>query len=184
MELRKSTVEIVLILSLNILAVAIWFFIYIQITENTTAIVLNKKNLAVVERELINNVVLKSIVLDDKTKEDRGKINSFFVKSDEETVDFLENIESLANNLNLKINIISVNALDIDENNQVLDLSLKITGSFNSVYDFINLVEFLPYELSLDEFNMNSSVRVDEDGVENFEWNGSLSLALLSYQPE
>jgi len=184
MELRKSTVEIVLILSLNILAVAIWFFVYIQITENSTAIVINKKNLTFIEQELINNIALKSIILDDKTKEDREKINSFFVKSDEETVDFLENVEALANSLNLEINIVSVNVLDIDENNQILDLNLKITGSFNSVYDFISLIDSLPYELSLDKFNMNSSVNVNEAGVENFEWSGNLSLALLSYQPE
>ncbi len=105
------------------------------------------------------------------------ELEKHFAKNSD-LVPFLDTIESLGVKLGGNIETTSV---EITPDNLNLIVGLKITGSFDSIYKFLNLLENAPYVLQITDMNMER---------ENLQtttltpiWVANVNLKLLSFLP-
>lgn len=115
----------------------------------------------------------------DISKE-RILLESHFAKSSD-VVPFLDTIEQLAKKVGANPEIVSV---DIPKDKTGLLVGLKASGSFESIYKFLMLLENSPYELefvSADMQHSNTQIVSDKKG-EVPRWEAVLKIRLISFE--
>lgn len=152
---------------------AISVFLY-QKTQND-----KKEALSLQEEWQTENIRRENVkYLSSSIKTIQGEIaslESHFVKSSD-VVPFLDTIEGLANDVNLKSEISSV---DVGKVNPVLMVEMRVQGSFENIYKLIRLLEYSQYELEFVSINIqemeNSTAKIPQ-------WNATLMIKLLSFE--
>lgn len=102
--------------------------------------------------------------------DERAALDTHFAKSSD-VVPFLNTIEGLGPKVGAVASISSVNVPD-DKSGLVVDV--KATGSFASIYKFINLLENSPYELQFLGMDLNQSTTASS-------WDATFQIRLLSF---
>jgi hypothetical protein len=123
----------------------------------------------------------------DDTKSDRGKIDSYFIKDETEIVELLDDLELLAEILDIKINTtIVVEGTDLtryggEDSKDILKLNITVQGAFSNIYNFIDLLENMNLRLAFDFARLNkiSSSNTNENSAT---WSSSLQITILSYK--
>src|SRR3989339_237063 len=112
-------------------------------------------------------------------EEEKSQLEKHFAKSSD-IVPFLDTIEALALKTGAKAETTSV---DIEANNASLLVGMKATGTFNSLYKFLTLLENSPYELKFMGMNLNKENGTDPVGknTTSREWNVIFKIKLLSF---
>ncbi|MBI3888284.1 hypothetical protein HY311_00635 [Candidatus Nomurabacteria bacterium] len=105
-----------------------------------------------------------------KIAPDLGMLETHFAKSSD-VVPFLDTLEKLAPKVGVTTEISSVDALP---GNAGLSVGMKASGSFESVYKFLTLLENSPYELDFLSMDMQ---KVDK------KWEVTFKINLLSFVP-
>lgn len=111
--------------------------------------------------------------------EERNLLESHFAQSSN-VVPFLDTIEQLALEAKARSEITSV---DILKNKKGLSVMVKASGSFESIYKFLTLLENSPYELEFVSANIqNLSARTvsDKKGIVP-QWEAVFNIQLLSF---
>lgn len=110
-------------------------------------------------------------------------LDSHFIKEsqkDEEIALFLSSLENLATKVGAKAEVTSVEAPN--EKVENLSISLRVEGSFNSIYKFLLLLESAEYEL-----NVISTKIIKESGGENLgegelpKWRADFKINVISF---
>lgn len=162
-----------------VIACALFFFLYKKTNDDkkTADTMQTEWQTEANRREQISSLQrsVKSI------EAERDLLNSHFAQSSD-AVPFLDTIEQLASSVGATPEITSVNIL---KDNSALTVDLKASGSFDSVYKFLLLLENSPYELELDSVDMqNTNAGALPDGkTVSAKWQITLSLKLLSFVP-
>jgi hypothetical protein len=116
---------------------------------------------------------LKKIAED--TKNDRAKLDSYFLESENDSIDFLNFIEGLAPDYGVVLNTNSLEVVeDADTADRWIEVSFTFSGSRMQVDNFLIILENLPYVLRIDEYSMNK-----KSGAE-WEANVSMRVQILS----
>ncbi len=100
-------------------------------------------------------------------------LESHFARSSD-IVPFLDTLEGLAAKAGAKAEVTSV---DTSKEEPTLLVGMKASGSFDSLYKFLTLLENSPYELRFESWNME---RADASGKMPT-WEATMRLELLSF---
>jgi hypothetical protein len=111
---------------------------------------------------------------------DRAQLETHFAKSSD-IVPFLDTIEKLAPKVGA---IAAVDSVIAGTDNASLSVGLKASGSFESIYKFLTLLENSPYEL--DFISMDIHKLAPDTSVKNVQsskWEVVFKIQLLSFVP-
>jgi len=175
MKYNFHKLSLTLSLILLIFSCFVFFSLYIKIKKNVVSAegVFTEWKTEYDKREeikLLNNFI-------KSTLEDRTLLYTHFAQSSN-VVPFLDMFEKLGLELNSKIEILSVN---IPSDNSGLDVEVKASGSFESIYKFIKLLENSPYEIEISSFNLSKVSASDVNSKQPSGWSVNLKLKLLSF---
>lgn len=117
---------------------------------------------------------------------ERTVLDTHFVQSSD-VVPFLNTIEKLAVGVGVKAEVTSVNVTA--EDNSSLEIEMKVSGSFESIYKLIMLLENSQYDLQFVSANIQHSDTNDEDisvttkNAKNQipQWTANFKMKLLSF---
>ena len=111
---------------------------------------------------------------------DRSQLETHFAKSSD-VVPFLDTIEKLAPKVGA---VAAVDSVVAGTDNTSLSVGLKASGSFESIYKYLTLLENSPYELdfiSMDIHNLAPDTSVKN--VQSSKWEAVFKIQLLSFVP-
>ena len=114
--------------------------------------------------------------------QERTLLNAHFAEASD-VVPFLNTIEKLAIEGKAEAEVVFVSVLDTDK---TLSLQIKPSGSFESVYKFLMLLENSPYELDLSSLEMqrvSADDATDNSKAKNPQWSVVFWVKLLSFIP-
>lgn len=115
----------------------------------------------------------------NETETDRDTIDTYFLGG-EKTVSFLTYLESLLASAGVTGEISSVSKNDTTDQGggPLLYVSLEAEGDFASMYSYINFVENIPYEYSIERASL--VVRKSTDPLVEDKWILSMSMIIES----
>ncbi len=164
-----------LILSLLFLGLSLFafLFLYKKINENnemSEQILTNWQMEANRRRDIeLFNSAIKIV------EKEKVSLGSHFAQSSD-IVPFLDTIEKLALEAGTKSEVVAVS---ISKDNTELIVELKASGSFDSIYKLLTLLENSPYEL---DFSLVDVRREESDmNIRTSKWNAFLRIKLLSF---
>lgn len=187
--MSKTKQLLIIILVINATLIGAYAFLFYSIkTKSEDASTLsqdlnaqrtNEEGLALL-RHTVNN-----------TKDDRAKLQSYFVKSS--TINtFFDTLESLGKESNTDMKLSS----PIEQGN-VLAINIGTRGTFEDIYYLIKLIEYLPYRIEFKKAYFNSLGMVDaspllegksgsvaKSKVRNVLWEASFTLEISGYIKE
>lgn len=112
-------------------------------------------------------------------EKEKTQLETYFTQSSD-IVPFLNTIEGLARQMGAKAEVVSV---DILKDNNGLMVGMKISGTFNGLYNFLTLLENSPYELEFVSMDIRRETEPDVSSKNIIvpKWGGSLRIKLLSF---
>ena len=161
----------------------IFLFLYREINNNNDKVYSNITKLKIEEssRDNMNS-------LDNSLKTlapQRALLETHFAQSSD-IVPFLDMIEKLAPTAGATAQVDSVKTL---ADNSGLAVGLKVSGSFETIYKFLILLENSPYELefiSMDIYKINTDAAINVvnknvKSIKNSNWEAVFKIQLLSF---
>ena len=109
------------------------------------------------------------------------KLDEHIVGSSEESLaDFLGFVERLAKESGVKIHISSLGRDDGSSNNliETLTLTLSVEGSWSSWFNFLRMIEELPYDVSISKVAVSTSPK---ETSTNNAWFGTLDFTVKAF---
>lgn len=178
--MRKTTTKIIILFILDaiIFGLCFYLFTYIKQIDNMVS-----SRLAQIESELKADESLRSIkILMNDTKKERERMSLVFIQPDD-TVNFIETIESLGDLTGVKLEIDSVGVDNLKSkktgSTELFRISLKTEGSWTNTIHFLTLLENVPHKISFENVNL-SKVSDLNDGDKGLSyWNGNFNLSAL-----
>ena len=162
MSRSRSTIIIVGLISLVL--VGVWVFIFFAVrTSSAKLVALETTHLGQQSQE-DNQFIIKRQL--DNTQQERIKLAAYFV-DEQGIVAFLEQIETLGKSIGVKVEVSSADARD------KLLISLAAIGSFKSLLHFVQLLETLPYQLTITGLSLNGPGTTEASG-----WSGDIKIEL------
>ncbi|MBY0376467.1 hypothetical protein K2P96_00640 [Patescibacteria group bacterium] len=116
------------------------------------------------------------------TETERSKLQTHFAQTSD-VVPFLDTVQKLATKVGAESEVVSVDILK--DKSSVLAIQVRATGSFQSVYKFLTLLENSPYELDFSSVDLQNTTPQATDGakVTGTEWSADFRIKLLSFIP-
>ena len=114
-------------------------------------------------------------------QDEQNSIQTHFAKSSD-VVPFLDNMETLAGEVGATA---SVDSVDAPADNSGLAVNLKASGSFESLYKFLTLLENSPYELNFlgVDFHQLDQSNASGKSVPSAKWEVILKVQLVTFIP-
>lgn len=153
---------IISILIANLVVASAYFFLFAEVWSK------NKK-IASIESEIAGqnekDVKLQFIgKLLEETKEKRELVSKTFLNSDG-AVSFIEEMERLAKNNNVSINIDSITIdKNFSNNKEKINLRIKADGSWKNLYKFFGLLESLSYNIDISRISWSKDSKISSLG--------------------
>lgn len=173
---KFKKIPFIIATALLLLSFFVFIFIYKNIQENNQTFDTKEAEL---QQETSKKEELRSLARSLKMVEpERALLESHFIQSSD-VVPFLDTVEKLA--LQVKA-IAEVTSVDISPNNTSLNVGVKATGTFESIYKFLTLLENSPYQLEIVSMGMltnDSGGATEKTGTK--EWSAVFKIKLLSF---
>ncbi len=83
--------------------------------------------------------------LDQETQAERDKLQSYYLTSQSDSIDFLNYIEQLAADRGIELETLNPTEIERDDKQTYLSVGYAINGSLTQVEAFIRLLENIPY---------------------------------------
>ena len=165
-------------IALFVLSCGLFAFLYSKIENNNT-----QANQMLSEWQTASSAQENLLALTSSIKSidnEKSMLETHFAKSSD-VVPFLDMIEKLAPKVGTKAEVVLVN---VSADNTGLVVEVKATGSFESIYKFVTLLENSPYELEVDSLHiqkMDSPAAVAGTDATPSQWSADMTLKLLSF---
>lgn len=105
----------------------------------------------------------------DATISDRAQIASYFLFKESESIDFLNQVESLAPQVGVALETDGLELVEEKgDQHQWIKVSFSFSGSYDSVERFIKILETMPYVLELTSVNLQV--------LSSTEWQGEVTM--------
>lgn len=169
----------------TIICIIIWcaaglffWFIYKQknsaddLAKETTSLSSQKEEIKAMARDI------------EQVKPVASDLDVFVVSGTQEgIVSFIEIVESLGASSNVVLKVSSVDVFELEDRNlaedyETLSLGLEATGGWQNIFHFLNLLETLPYKLTIKQANL-STVGILEDIQQ---WRGNFILNVIKFR--
>ena len=168
--------KIPLIISILFLFFSLFVFSFVYKETNKNNILGEEASMNF-EKEKNRRDKIKSVdTLIKSIKNDQALVENHFT-SGSGVVPFLDNIEGLAPKVGAEAEISSIDILSGDTSGLVVEV--KVSGSFSSIYRFLNLLENSPYELDFISMNINIAEKTEK--IKTYKWEGNFKMKLLSF---
>jgi Tfp pilus assembly protein PilO len=98
------------------------------------------------------------------------------------TVNFIEIIESFARNNGITVAIDTVKEIELNplsETYESLELIFSTEGSWRSTHHFIELIESLPYKVTINQLGITGT---GESASSSARWSGAYNIEVLKYK--
>lgn len=172
------------ILALNFIVAIVYagMFLMVKIKNEHISSMLNDA-----DRELKRDeFLLKTKLILNENSESISKLDEYFVKRDE-VPKFIENIENLARNIGVDLNVayVSVEAetRNKDDFKELLKMRVEVIGSWDSVMTFVSALENLPFRVLIQSVAVTSDKSQEELFFENSSspssWKGNIEFSVL-----
>ncbi|MEK7208834.1 MAG: hypothetical protein AAB677_01085 [Patescibacteria group bacterium] len=161
---QRISLIIVWLLNLAVIGMIVWLAIVLRADAETT-IKTHRESylLARARADTLNwREVLKT------SAPDRARVAKIFVNRDS-LIDFIEEIETITHE-NLVVFKLGEPVITSDQ----LKLTLPVQGAFPDIYRLIERFENLPYQLAIEQIDLNSGV----------DWQGQITFNLLSFNDQ
>ena len=112
--------------------------------------------------------------LAESIDEEVTELNSYLIKNEDEVIDFLNLLDTLASESRLEITVKSTEANSINGSFEDFTINFSVLGSYNNVLQFLTLIEALPYQVLVSEVSFSSNV----EGA----WNAEIHLHVTKYK--
>ncbi len=165
-----------LIFSITFLIFSVGSFVFLYKTINS-----NQQKFTELNQELKNEEAKKQSIqeLNKNISEILNQItelDTHFLKTDDVAI-FLDDLEKTAKDIGLKLEVVGVEPPSETQNGLVMNL--KALGSFESVNDFIVILENYKYEIDILDFDTQKESFVSENNnTEN--WNTNIKIKIVS----
>lgn len=169
---NKFIISISLVVVSSLLLVFFAFFLRGMVDSKKNSVLAVKEQLALYERRIEHINELEETL--EKVKSNDEKIRSIFIKENT-VVDFIEDLESLAERANVDLLIKGVR-FEGDKDPKPL-FTLNVVGSFEDVYRYYVLLENMPYKISFVRASLEKS-------SESLVWKSLLEFKILSFKNE
>jgi hypothetical protein len=126
---------------------------------------------AEIEHQKTVRTLVRSV---DNIKEERERFETHFAKSSD-IVPFLDTIEGLAEKASAKA---TIDKVDITADPVGLLITIHASGSFESIYKFMRLLENSSYELAILDFELKKSFTQTNPMIT---WEASLTVNVVSF---
>jgi hypothetical protein len=133
-----------------------------------------KGRIIALDLELKNLKVLENFLLD--TASQREEIASGFI-GEGELINFIEDLEDAGNEWGAQVRVESAAFSDGGEAGSVPSFRLQASGSFQSLFRLMRVLENMPYEIDFQDLSLTKS---SGDGKDS--WTGVFIIKLLSYE--
>ncbi|MEI6316489.1 MAG: hypothetical protein WCO65_02045 [bacterium] len=150
-KIHTTLVRAVLFAVLCLIGYGYFFFVVHQTRQN---VALLTRETAVLENEQSQSSQIKSQL--NQTDERRSTLVSYFIDV-KNPVPFEETIEGYGIKTNTTV---LFNGLEVKKDPARLDTSFTVEGSFADMYHFFALLESAPYDFSISNLNIQTSVPV------------------------
>tara|TARA_Y100000310_G_scaffold208118_1_gene208640 strand:+ start:4699 stop:5277 length:579 start_codon:yes stop_codon:yes gene_type:complete len=171
------------VLVFHVLLVGAILFIFVDLSERSTKAAQLSGEVALQNSSEGNYFTLKKTI--EGSIEEINTIDSYFIKNETETVQLLEKIEYLANTLSIIATInIDVGNYQSDAMGSLPAIRLRIgaEGSFVKIYQFLTLIENLPYKIVVSETSIRRSSEARTIGAGAFtgsRWSMDISASVV-----
>lgn len=160
-----------------VLCLLIFLFFYREINKNKNLITEAQTKW---QKEASRREEIKSLDQSVKIIEpERILLESHFANGSD-VVPYLNTLENLGTKVGAEAKVTSVK---VSKDNNKLLVEMKATGSFESVYKFLTLLENSSYEMKIDFVDMHNLVVSEElkDKTKNTKWEMILEIKLLTF---
>ncbi len=176
---KKLTLSIVLAVAVNIAAIFGWLFVFFEIQKSQKSILEAQAEIYQADRRLSNVGPLGALLKD--TEKDKEKIESAFLNS-QNLVGFIEKLESLGRKTETDVAVKSIKLPDQSEIKEP-HFEIQVRGSFRDLFQYIFLLENLPYQISFERINLIKPEASKEAKKTSKNWEADLEISILSYAP-
>jgi hypothetical protein len=176
---RKTINILILTIIFNIITASLYFYVSGMVNKNLEKIsnLSNNLNTQLLKQEQFK--LFKNII--NETNLDREELDTRFISSDG-LVSFITQVEALATLSGVSVDIGNVSVSEYlhqgskSELLEFLNMSISVSGSWENNFYFLNLLESLPYNISIDSFNLQTGGDTDNKITK---WNGAFDLKTL-----
>ncbi|HPS21442.1 MAG TPA: hypothetical protein PLO44_01380 [Candidatus Paceibacterota bacterium] len=176
---RKNFIVLAIILFL-LSAIAFWF-LYREIQKNNAS---SEKTLTEWQIEDSRRNEIKTIMRSVASIQQNNEIIGTHFANSSNLVPFLDTIDSFAPKVGAEDEITSV---DILPDTKELIVGIKVLGSFESIYQFLTLLENSPYEIEFLAVDVQKASKDEgyksEKTSKLFPWEGMFKIKLVTFVP-
>ncbi len=178
-ERKKILFLVILIYCAVFLSIVFSFFVFNKLRIERNEIINNMKTLGGVERKIANSKDNEKMFYN--LKEEKEEIGKIIIVNQENFAAFIEYLELLASSSSVNASFESIQESQAKENYNFI-LNVKADGSFNDIYHFINLLENIPYLISVDNLILVKKGKLtEEDKNYQSEWEARMNLKILAF---
>ncbi len=162
------------VIAIDIALLGLWAYFFFMLRSEAQEIETATDRIAELDAKGKGAVALEHLL--EETKSEQDKVSSYFVKGEDGTVELYYALESLADELKLKL---TISGAAETPGVSALGLELELEGAFQNIVHFINLVELSPFVSDWIDMGMElvSKGAKPQDSV----WRARLSLRISSY---
>ncbi len=171
----KLMSKITIVIMLNLAALASLAFLTWRVNQTSQAIKQKTQQLANLEGQRLRFSTLKTQMA--ASGPEREAINRYFVDSNSLPV-FIERLEELAATNQITLNLTSAAVSAGQATPTTLEFKLTATAAFSRLFNFIALMENLPYRLRFNQLRL-TPLQTASSTV----WQATGALELLSFTP-
>lgn len=160
---KKNTAIISALIITNILLALVWSYFYFKIKEGGDRILELRKEIQIIQKNKEENKSLEALI--GNIEGDKNKIDKIFI-NEKEIINFIEEIEGLASQSNVSLDIISA---------KIPDFNFNVNGNFDSIFKFLVSLENMPYRIVLNRVFLQKN---EGSG----KWEIDFTILLTSYK--
>lgn len=165
----KTSIFISLIIL--IILIVVLFLLYNKIESNKLNYQDKETSWQIESQKRIQIKMLNNSI--SQIKNERGLLETHFAQSTD-VVPFLNNLEETGSKIGARAEVAGV---DISKDGKTLNVELKISGKFESIYKLIMLIENSSYIMDIASVDMSKENVKDK----NANWKSSIKIKLLSF---
>lgn len=180
MPKKKTKILLLILIIIDLISISAFIFIFI-FTKNLIAESVSKEDQIKMELKKESAAVLMK---DDlaQGKNYQAQMMNYVVASDG-TVAFIELLEKIVNNNNLKLNIRNVTTEPYKKSNnstvELLRISIDVTGEWKNVYYFLSTLENYPLQIDINKLSINKFDDTSIKGKKVPQWSGSFDFTVV-----
>ena len=168
---QKFIAFIIALIILNLLGIGGWIYAFSYLNHSKSEAMEIYKQLAVTEKRIKDIKLFEDLLT--SLSDEKKKIDSVFLDQ-QDFIRIIEDLEKLASTTDTIVELEGINfSTPSDQDNQ-LQLQLKVTGSFKDVFHYLVLLEHLPYQASFEKAQIQKQTGKSK-------WDAHFNIKILHY---